>query len=341
MSQVTIDLNDLAAGLKSYAVTSKDILKADFALATGSSIDKYTKPVTAIQGRFQVVQSMFDHVVQGFTPEWTALGTAKMSSKELKNYHLKVNYPIVPAEVIGSVLGELYQEGVTDPKGKDITKKIIEQLLGKVADDSQILSWHGEYNAARLGEFGFAMNGINKIVKDLVTSGKGYRIPLQAITEANAVDQIKAFELGLPKVLKGKIKEIHVSESVAEKYQIDYVAQYGQTNTFADADVFKSPLGKRKIVSHADQADNVIFATVEGNIKKLIDVFAEPKITQIQVQDYAVKVFMEWFNGYDFLFDEAVCVANFASSASGLTDKTLEKKLFPHQNFTLPAPATT
>jgi hypothetical protein len=39
----------------------------------------------------------------------------------------------------------------------------------------------------------------------------------------------------------------------------------------------------------------------------------------IQVQDYKIKIFMEFWKGYDFLINEAV-VADFAGTVRGLGD---------------------
>ncbi|MGV0925469.1 hypothetical protein [Empedobacter tilapiae] len=339
MAIKTITVTQLADALREYVKVNKELLTADFAKVTGSSLDKYAKTITAIQGRYQVIHSIMTHVIQGFEPVWKELGELELKSKDLKNFHMKVNYPVVPAEVIGTVIGELYQEGVKDPKMKDITKKVIDMLKSNVKDDAELLSFHGKYDADRLDEFGFAMDGINTLIEAMLADGTGYKIPINKITESNAVEELRSFERQFPKIFKNKIKEIHVSENVGEMFQIDYLNTYGQNPTYKEEDGFKSPLGKRKIVTHPDQADDVIWATIDGNFLKLIDVLTEAEITDIQVQDYLVKIFMEFWNGYGYIFNEAVCIANFKNTDKGLTDKAVEKKLFPHENFTLPAAA--
>lgn len=335
MSIKTISVSQLAQALQEYVKLNKELLSTDFAKVTGSSLDPYAKVVSAVQGRYQVIHTIMTHVIQGFKPEWKALGELKLKSKDLKNFHMKVNYPIVPAEVIGTIIGELYQEGVKDPKMKDITKKVIEMLKTNVKDDAELLSFFGEYDENRLDEFGFAMDGINTLIDAMLTDGSGYKIPINKITESNAVEELRSYERQFPKIFKNKIKEIHVSENVGEMYQIDYFNTYGNNPTYTDSDGFKSPLGKRKIITHPDQSDDIIWASIDGNFLKLIDVLKEAEITDIQVQDYLVKIFMEYWNGYGYIFNEAVCIANFKDSEKGIKDKKAEKTLFPHENFKL------
>ncbi|WP_314058642.1 hypothetical protein [Empedobacter brevis] len=332
---ITIDVDTLSEAMKAFAKVEKNWISTEFAKATGSSLDQYARTITKVQGEYKAFHSILGHVVQGFDPSWNALGKIEIKEKNLRNYHQKVNYPIIPVEVRGTVFGELYDEGVTDITMKQVTKKVLEDLALTVTDDCEILAYHGEYDENKLKQFGYSMNGMNKVVNNLVSTGKGYRIPITAISSTNAVDEIEKFELALPKFLKNKIKEIHVSESVAEKYSIDYRNTFGQNTDYKTEDGFKSPLGKRTIIGHPDQADDIIWATVDRNFLKLVDILQKPTITSVQIQDYAVKVFMEWSIGYDFLIDAAVVVGNFSNTEKGLTDKELEKKLFPHEDFKL------
>lgn len=337
MAIKTITVSELGQALKEYVKLNKELLSTDFAKVTGSSLDKYATVISAVQGGYEVIHTIMTHVIQGFEPEWNALGELKLKSKDLKNFHMKVNYPVVPAQIIGTVIGELYQQGVKDPKMKDITKKVIEMLKANVKDDAELLSFYGKYDASRLDEFGFAMDGINTLIAAMLADGSGYKIPIKPITESNAVEELRSFERQFPLIFKNKIKEIHVSENVGEMYQIDYSNTYGQNPSYKEDDCYKSPLGKRKIVTHPDQADNIVWASIDGNFLKLIDVLKEAEITDIQVQDYLVKIFMEFWNGYGYIFNEAVCVANFKDSEKGLKDKEVEKELFPHENFELAA----
>jgi hypothetical protein len=329
-----MDINLVAAELQRYVVQNKQVTKADFARATSTTIDPYCRKVTKIKGTYQILTSVMTHVVQGFKAQWQALGEFSVADKELKNYHQKVNYPIVPAEVLSTALADLYEEDkpITD---KAICKIIIDWLLTQVADDMELLSMIGEYNAVTAsGAFGYSLNGWNKIV-DLAMANVArpvFRIPVDAITDLNILDQFTAFEKGLPKILKRKIKVIFCSESMLERYEIAYKAKYHNDPSYDDQDRTKSPLRKRALVGLSNLRDNIIFATVDGNMLNLIDVIDNaPKFTSVQVQDYMVKLFMEFWKGYDFLINEAVCVADFAGDIRGLGDDEKMALYYPHE----------
>lgn len=329
-----MDIVLLAAELQRFVVQNKGISKADFARAMTVTVDAHCRKVTKIKGTYQVLDSIMSHVVQGFKPEWQELGAFSVRDKELKNYHQKVNFPIVPAEVLSTALADLYEEEkeITD---KQICKIIIDWLLTQVTDDLELLSWIGEYNALTAdGEFGYSLNGWNKIVDLAIanTDRPVFKIPLEALTDSNIYDQILLFERGLPKILKNKIQKIHMSENNLERYEIAYREKFNQSPKYDEADNTRSPLRKRALVGHTNMADDKIFCTIEGVMLNLIDVIDNPpKITMIQVQDYKVKIFMEFWKGYDFLMNEAVCVADFTGTERGLGDAAKMAMYYPHE----------
>lgn len=330
----SINIALIAAEMQRYVVQNKNVVKADFARALNVPIDKYCRKVTKIQGAYQVLHSLMTHVVQGFEATWQPLGEFHVKDKELKNYHQKINFPFKPADVLGTFLAEWYEED-KKPTDKEIAKRIIDWLMTQITDDVALLSMIGEYDSQNAaGKFGFSINGFNKLVADLLanTTHPCFHIPLATITESNVVDQFRDFERKLPKILKKKIKQIHCSENVKELYGIAYFNEYGVNPSYTDTDKLKSPLGKREIIGHDDMADNVMFATVDGNILNLLDINNPATITDIQTQDYDVKVFGEFWKGWDFLINEAVCVADFSEDAvRGLGNDNLMALYFPHE----------
>lgn len=332
MAGISIAL--LAAELQRFVVQNKVVTKSDFARALEVSIDKYCRKVTKIKGNYQVLDSIMTHVVQGFKSEWQELGTFSVADKELKNYHQKVNYGFVPADVLSTALAEWYEEDKT-PTNKEICKKIVDWLLTQVVDDVELLSMIGEYNAVTAsGAFGFSLNGWNKIIelaKANVTRPV-FKIPVDAITDANIYDVMLAFERGLPKLLKGKLKAIHMSTNNLERYEIAYKDKFNASPSYDEKDRTKSPLRKRVLVGHDNLDDDKIFATIDGNMLNLIDVIDNPpKFTDVQVADYKVKLFMEFWKGYDFLINEAVCLADFTGDVRGLGDADKMAKYYPHE----------
>lgn len=330
-----IDIQLIAAEMQRYVVQNRNVVKADFARATTVRIDSYARKVTKIKGAYQVLNSLMTHVVQGFKPEWQELGEFSVRDKELKNYHQKVNFGFVPADVLGTFLADWYEEDKA-PTNKEIAKKIFDWLFTQINDDVDLLSFIGQYDQANAsGQFGFSLKGLNAIVTDMLgnTQRPCFKIPLTKFTDVNVIDQIKAFEKGLPILFKNKIKEIHVSENVLEMYEDAYFNEYGHYPRFKDSDLTKTPLKKRKLIGWDGLDDDIIFATIDGNLLNLIDINLPNTITDVQVQDYKVKVFGEFWKGWDFLINEAVCVGNFADDVRGLGDDDLMKMYFPRDYY--------
>jgi len=329
-----INISLMAAEMQRYVVQNRDVVKADFARALNTPIDSYCRKLTKIKGTYQGLNSLMTHVVQGFAPTWTPLGEFHVKDKELKNYHQKVNFQFTPAAVLGTFLADWYEEN-KKPTDKEISKKIMDWLMTQITDDVSYLSMVGEFNSASsVGYFGFSLPGWKRIITDALanTDHPVFHIPMEAFTDENVIDGFKTFEKQLPKLLKGKIKAIHCSGNVKEMYEDAYFERYGVNPSFKDPDKTKSPIGKRVIIGHDDLADDVMWATVDGNMLNLLDINNPATITDIQVQDYLVKVFGEFWKGWDLLINEAVCVADFSGGAvRGLNNSELTKLYYPHE----------
>ncbi|MAF36472.1 hypothetical protein CL622_05140 [archaeon] len=337
MSTITID--DVVKEADSFLKHNPELISASINRAE-STLDKYTKPLTKVKGQFPQGHTLLSNVVQGFDANWNELGATQIEHKILKNYHQKVNFAIVPAEILSSYWAELYAEG-KKPEDMPISKYIIEkELLPKVIDDLAHLEVKGVFDAGDLGTFGKSMNGIEKILADLLAAVPGtdhtpFKIPIQALTDTNIVDQVTEYEKLIPSKLKSKIKILFMSENNAERYQLQYEEQFGQNQFQKDA--LKTRLGKRMIVGIPGMETDDIFATTENNFRRLIDVFdGKPQITDIQKQDYKVKFFMEFWKGYDFLINELVLISNYADAEHGLGSQALNQKYYGFDGVTVP-----
>ena len=332
----SIDINLVADALKKHTVINKNVAKADFARAISTSLDKYCRKVTKIKGSYHVLYSIMSHVVQGFKTEWKELGQYVVKSKELKNYRQKINFGIIPADVLSTFLADWYEED-KKPTDKEITKKIVEWLLIQVQDDLETLSIKGVHDESKAhGAFGYSMDGLETICMKAFENNDNpvYKIPSEAITDDNIIDILLNFERQFPKRLRGKIKRIHTSSNNIERYGIAYHEKYGVHPTYKDSDLILSPLrmARRNLIGHDGLRDDILFATVEGNLLNLIDVIDNPtKFTDVQVADYKVKLFMEFSKGYDFLINEAVCMADVSGDVLGLGDEKKMKLYYPSE----------
>lgn len=336
----TMVIDDVVKELNTYLSHNPKLISTALN-AEMSTLDKHTKPITKVKGRFPQGSTLLTNVVQGFKPEWNELGALQIEHKILRNYHQKVNFPIIPAEILSSYWADLYAEG-KDPKDMPISKYIIEkELIPKVTSDMAHLEVKGVYDSADLETFGKSMNGIEKILLDLAagvpdTDHTAFKIPLSALTDSNIVDQVTDFERKLPSLLKSKVKKIFMSENNVERYILDYEDKFGQ-NKFQN-NALKTRLGKREIVAIPFMETDDIFTTTENNFVRLIDVFdGKPAITDVQKQDYKVKIFMEFWKGYDFLINELVVMANFSDTTYGLGSQALNQKYYGIDGVT-PAP---
>tara|TARA_R110001583_G_scaffold22288_1_gene83756 strand:- start:572 stop:1567 length:996 start_codon:yes stop_codon:yes gene_type:complete len=301
------------------------------------TLDKHCRTITKVKGHFPSAHTLLGHVIQGFKSEWQELGELEIKSKILKNYHQKVNFPIIPSDILGSYFAEYYDEE-KDMFSMPISQYIMQEDLGpRITDDLEELSVNGVYDAANAdGQFGKSLDGIKQIILNILADvdHPGFKIPLSVLTDTNIVDQVTLFERSFPSKMKKKIKKIFMSENNAERYVIQYEEQFGQ-NKFQN-DVLKTRLGKREIVVLPGLDDDTIFATIERNLVKLIDkIDNPPKVTSIQVQDYKVKVFMEFWKGYDFWINELVYIANYADAEYGLGDLAKNQKYYDFDGVTV------
>ncbi|MBT0607632.1 hypothetical protein [Aequorivita echinoideorum] len=344
MANETILIDDVQKELNTYLANNPKLISASMNRAE-ITLDKHTKPITKIKGAYPQAHTLLTNVVQGFKPEWNELGKAQIAHKILKDYHQKVNFPLIPAEILHSYFADLYAED-KDMKDMPISKYIIEnELIPKTIENMDWLSINGVYDPLKLEEFGFSMNGIDIILQNMLgadvaaanpaDSHTAFKIPMNALTDTNMVAQVTTFERKLPTKFKKKgiIKKIFMSENNVERYQLDYEDKFGESKF--NNDVMKTRLGKREIVGLPGWDSDLIFATTENNFRRLIDVFDEPKVTDIQKQDYKLKIFMEFWKGYDFLINEMVFISNYEDATYGLGSADRNQSYFDIEGVTV------
>lgn len=315
----TISVQDVQKELNEYVKNNTEVI-ASGVYAAEVTLNKYCKTISAVKGKFPQYHSILTRVVQGFKAEWQELGEAQFKHKMLKAFHHKVNYPVIPSEILNSWLGDLYATGKTAAE-HPISKYIMDELLLKTTDDLEDLSQTGVRDDANAdGEFGKSLDGIaTQVEKALAnTTHPAFKIPLNAITEANILDEVKSYEKQLPKKIRRKVKYLFMSDSLAMTFADQYEKEYGTNVNYTADGNMKTPLTKMEIVGLPNIPDDIIFSTIDGNMVRLIDGFDKPAVTETQVQDYKLKVFMEFFLGYDFLINQLVYVAVFDDSERGL-----------------------
>lgn len=340
MSQ-TINIDEVKTELGAYYRKNSKVVESMF-YNNLVQLNPFCKVITGIKGKFPAMHSVMGHVIQGFAAEWNELGKVDFKVNELQAYHQKVNFPIIPAEILNSWLAELYVEG-KDLKDMPISKYIMEkELAPKILDDLNILAINGEYDANNLSEFGKSMNGIVKVLTDGLANSSNpmFKVPISALTDNNMVAEITKFERAIPKKAASKIKYIFMSTNNAERYRLDYENTFGTHVNFSDDKMMKTRLKGWKIAGLDVLPDDVVFTTVDGNMRRLIDIFDKPALTDVQKLDYKLKLFFEFWLGYNFWINQLVFVANFADSTKGLGNDQFNHLYYP-EDFPAPVPSVS
>ena len=333
---MTISTQDVAKEIGEYVKSNVEIIKAGV-YSDEITINKYCKLLTKVKGKFPQFHSILTNVVQGFKPEWQELGEAQFKSKMLKNFQQKVNYPIVPSEILHTWLAELYMED-KKPEEMPISKYIMDELMEKVIDNLEDLSQAAEYDPDQFdGVYGFSLDGIAKQVTNALAdvTHPAFRIPLNALTSVNILDEFIKYEKGIPKKMRKKIKRIFVSDNILLMYIQAYQDKYGNHTNFKDENKVKTPLTQIELVGLNGVPDSFIASTVDGNLVRLIDIFDKPAVTDVQVQDYKIKIFMEFWLGYDFLINQLVYVGVFDAGKRGLRNAAQNALYYDSENLTV------
>ncbi|MDO6813811.1 hypothetical protein [Tenacibaculum soleae] len=331
-----MQIEDVAKELNQHLAANPHLVPA-MIHSSENVLDKHCRTITKVKGHFPAPHTILGHLVQGFKAEWQEMGELEIKSKILKNFHQKVNFPIIPSQILGTYYADHYDEEkdmFTMPISEYIMK---EEFNPQIQDDLADLSINGVYSAANAdGNYGQSLDGIKQVCDNILADAAhpAFKIPVTALTDTNIVDQVTVFERKLPSKQKKKIKKIFMSENNAERYVLQYEEQFGQ-NKFQN-DTLKTRLGKREIIALPELNDDLIFATPERNLIKMIDkIDNPPKVTSVQIQDYKVKVFMEFWLGYDFWINEMVYIANYIDAEYGLGSTVLNQKYYDFDGVTV------
>jgi hypothetical protein len=303
----------------------------------------YMRTIVAVQGKFPALNSITGRVVQGFTAAWTPMGLTEFTVNDLQAYKQKINFPITPATILNSWISYLYNEDKT-PDQMSISQYIVqEELLPAIARDREDLIGKSVYDKTKLNQFGHSMNGIQEMVRLGVADGSMFQVPIAVPTLSNMCENIDNFELGLPEAIKPLLTRIYMPSNLVEAYRLDYRAKYGVMPTYTDGQGMKTFLGQRDLIPLPSlNGTQVIFATPNENFLRLIDINDANVLNDVQVLDYIVKIFGEFWEGVGFWSNQLVVVAVPGGLHKGLgqgidatADQALTEKYFGSEGPTL------
>lgn len=334
LSLMAMTTTDLATELKAYWKAEPG-MPGGWVYNPAVQLNKFTKTITKIKDKYIVSNSVLSHVVQGFVNVWNEMGGIKFKSNTLTAYEQKINFSIKPDEIEGTYLAWANEE---NKQGKDtsIARYIAQELEKKVIDDIDILSITGEYDENDLGTFGKSMNGIKVLLEDIIaetlagnSSKPCYLIPIDSITESNAVDQITEFEKAVPTRFRKFYKRIYMGTDKAQMYRIDYENTFGANMNFSDGKMMKTRLNGWDIIGLDNLiGSDLIWCTPDDNFLRLIDLNDMPTIHKIEDIGYEVKIYMRFHLGYGFAYNPMVCIAH-TGSELGYENATATAEYLP------------
>lgn len=332
-SAATIDVQQLHTEFGTYLSQGQNNLQIHRQIFNGFTSAQHFRSVPAVT-EYRAIQAQINSVSQQFNAKWTPSGNAKFTPLTVKNYRHKINYAIVPADVLDTYLLHLYDEQLS-PDQMPITKYIIHELVyPRLMDDIELrMIFKGKFvqktdpNAASSPED--SMDGIEtQLIQEKASGSSRMNFFTKTINWVTATDaEVVKFVQDFADFVddKLKIKKIYASKTVKKRYQRAYEAVYaggnkivGGMNKQAEVDFVEM-----EIVELDGMSDSpIIFATTPGNMVKLRHKNAPPNvINDVQKVDYEVRLFGEYWLGVGFEIAEFVFAyvpADYTDAQQGL-----------------------
>lgn len=324
------------------ASTTIDVvdLKKEFGtyLNNGTKMDLYTQIFQGFETakhmttklavtEYRASRGLINSVVQQFSPKWTPKGSIQFTPLVIKNRHHKINYSIIPADVIDSWMMYLYDEGVS-PDKMPITRYIMQEyLLPKILEDIELrMIAKGKYkeNATdnlKEGEPGVpAEDGMDGFETILVQAKKeagrlgmqffSKTIDWKSASDQEVLDFISNFVAFVAPVYRKKSMPVFCSPEVYTRYKIAYKKIWGEGSGTTDPKFGSDRIDySNSILTPLDSmyASPILFTTPKENFIKLRSKNEVPNIVNdVQKINYEVRIFGEFWLGCGFGIGEAV-----------------------------------
>ena len=329
----TINVSDLKSEFGTYLNQNGfDVIKK---LTQELESTKYMTTKMAIT-EWRAAKSEITSVVQQFIAKWTPLAEASIKPCTVKNYRHKVNVPITPDDINDSWISYMYDESKT-PDQMPITKYIIDELILPKVDDDRELRLLGQgvfeqidpatVNTGDPGQAtGKSMDGFVTIIEKAKSSGTSnmkFYEPVDHITDAgvNAVTWFEDFAKWIKAqdpILAKKGGFIFCPPEWVELYSYKYRDSFPLTKN-EDGQKIKIDFTNFTLVGLPSMIGaNCAFHTSKENFIHLKNLNDGASRIFLQVADYVVKVFAEWWEGVGFAVEEGVfAYAPDAGSGSG------------------------
>lgn len=311
----SVDITDLKTEFGAYIKGEKrNIIKK---LTAKTETMQYMTTVKTDDKTWRAAQASISHVVQQFVSAWTPLGKASFTPLSITQRVHKINVPVTPADVIGTWLGELYDQSLT-PMQMPLVKYVLDLIIDKAMEDRELLQvMTGEFvEITEKPASGTAGQDTAKSVDGALTIlRKEYEdadstvhfVNLEGpITEANVVDKMKLFRKSLPRELRRKPMDLLISDDLRGLYKDAYQTLFPNTkNEDANKETLDHSLIRLAPVASLSGL-NSFFVTPKDNFILLKAKNEAASVFRMQESDYDVKIFSEWSEAYGFAIKEAI-----------------------------------
>ncbi len=311
----TIETSELQKEFGKYISSERiDILRR---LTNDLTCTDYMTTIVTDKTEWRASQAIIDSVLQQFTPFWTPSKGTKFTPITIKNFFLKVNVPIKPADIIEDYIGYLYDENLS-PEQMPIVKYIVNELvLPKLSEDLEDAMATGKFIEAKptkdgedASPAGDSMDGFVTILKKLKSEGKeigAWLLPdVAKLTRANILEKVENAVDSVASKYKKKKMFIHADPDIILLYNRAYQDKYPNTKN-VDKDNMQVDFTKFTWAPvDGMQGSGAFFLTPKENFKHLMSKNHREAKIYMQVQNYDVKVFMEFRKGTGFAMQEAI-----------------------------------
>ncbi len=251
----------------------------------------------------QMAKYTEDDIIQAFQKAWTTNGSPTFTPRQFSLYNLKVDKEILPDELKVSWLGFLASLKEQDRLSWPFPRWYMEAHLVPRAREqyNEEIAYKGVYVAPTPGTAGNpedSMNGMGKIIADLITAGDTTPITMGAVPTdpIDFVDYVEDFVASIPEKIRGKCRILRMNQTLSTRYATGFRAKYvtgvqvpteGMSlrtpvaNTLMTVVGFSAMTGKDRIVTAAP--DNLLnFTTSVGNpIPQMLRSGSNPRAIQI------------------------------------------------------------
>lgn len=342
-SNATIDVTEVKREFGTYLNSNGTNLEIIKQIFNGFTSAKYFKTVPATT-EYRALQALINSVVQQFTPKWTPAGNTKFTPLVIPNRRHKINFPIIPAQVLDSYLFHLYDESLS-PEQMPITKYIWENLLyPKILEDIEFrmigkgkydpAQWNNITEGSQGGTPEASMDGVETILVNEKAKGADspinfFTLPAslagfdyKTATAEKMLEFVESFVDWISPQYRNKAMNIYCSHEFYKRYKRAYKAVWGK-----DAGI-SGDFGSDKIDFSVQTlvpldclyGSPILYSTPAENQVKLRHKNDVPMvINDVQKINYEVRIFGEFWLAVGFAIGEAV----FAYVPNGYNPQTL------------------